>query len=153
LVVRRDKRSRYYRGSRTHGYGRTGQHRKSGSRGGRGHVGYHKHKWSWTVKYAPDWYGRHGFTRHPSLVTVFNTVNVGELDIRIKDLYEKGVASREGDVFVIDLTRVGVNKLTGSGQVRNKMIIKVPFATRKAIEKVKAVGGNVLLLKEVAAGE
>ncbi|MEM4427493.1 MAG: 50S ribosomal protein L15, partial [Zestosphaera sp.] len=41
------------RGSRTHGYGRVGQHRKAGSRGGRGAAGLHKHKWTWVVKYHP----------------------------------------------------------------------------------------------------
>jgi hypothetical protein len=36
MVVRKEKKSRKMRGSRTHGYGRVGQHRKAGSRGGRG---------------------------------------------------------------------------------------------------------------------
>uniref|UniRef100_A0A7C1CDA7 Large ribosomal subunit protein uL15 n=1 Tax=Thermofilum adornatum TaxID=1365176 RepID=A0A7C1CDA7_9CREN len=151
MVIRREKKSRSYRGSRTHGYGRTGQHRKSGSRGGRGHVGYHKHKWSWAIKYAPDWYGKHGFTRHPSLVTQFNIINVGVLDSKIADLYQKGIATREGDAYVVDLTKIGINKLTGTGQVRNKIIVKVPFATQNAVQKIKQAGGDVILLAEKPA--
>ncbi|MHB9302684.1 uL15 family ribosomal protein [Thermofilum pendens] len=153
MVVRREKKSRAYRGSRTHGWGRVGQHRKSGSRGGRGLVGYHKHKWSWTVKYAPDWYGKHGFTRHPSLVVEYRTINVGQLDAEVEEFFRKGLASREGDAYVVDLTQLGFNKLTGSGQVRNKIIVKVPVATKRAISKIEAQGGRVEVAKTQEAGE
>ncbi|MEM2955643.1 MAG: 50S ribosomal protein L15, partial [Nitrososphaerales archaeon] len=55
------RKTRKLRGSRTVGYGQVGQHRKSGSRGGKGKAGLHKHKWSWTVKYAPNYFGRDEF--------------------------------------------------------------------------------------------
>ncbi|MEM3816270.1 MAG: 50S ribosomal protein L15, partial [Candidatus Bathyarchaeia archaeon] len=49
------------RGSRTCGYGRVGQHRKSGSKGER-RAGRHKHLWSWVLRYEPDYFGYKGFT-------------------------------------------------------------------------------------------
>ena len=49
----RTRKSRKYRGSRTHGYGQIGQHRHSGSRGGHGNAGLHKHKWSWFGQVRP----------------------------------------------------------------------------------------------------
>ncbi|UNQ74194.1 uL15m family ribosomal protein [Infirmifilum sp. NZ] len=144
MVRRREKKSRYYRGSRTHGWGRVAQHRRSGRKGGRGYVGYHKHKWSWTVKYAPDWYGSHGFTRHPSLVVQFRALNVGVLDEKIEELVNLGVATRSGDSYYVDLTLLGVNKLTGSGRVSKKIVVRVHKATEQAIAKISGAGGKVV---------
>jgi len=144
VVRRREKKSRYYRGSRTHGWGRVAQHRRSGRKGGRGYVGYHKHKWSWTVKYAPDWYGSHGFTRHPSLVVQFRALNVGVLDEKIEELVNLGVATRSGDSYYVDLTLLGVNKLTGSGRVSKKIVVRVHKATEQAIAKISGAGGKVV---------
>jgi len=144
VVRRREKKSRYYRGSRTHGWGRVAQHRRSGRKGGRGRVGYHKHKWSWTVKYAPDWYGSHGFTRHPSLVVQFRTLNVGVLDEKIEELVNLGVATRSGDSYYVDLALLGVNKLTGSGRVSKKIVVRVHKATEQAIAKISEAGGKVI---------
>ena len=149
MVVRREKKSRYYRGNRTHGWGRVGQHRRSGRKGGRGMVGFHKHKWTWTVKYAPDWYGKHGFTRHPSLVPTWRIINVGKLDEALDSLVEQGLVSREDDAYVVDLSKLGINKLTGSGKVTKKMIVKVIKATKKAVEKIESAGGKV----EISGGE
>lgn len=148
MVRRREKKSKYFRGSRTHGWGRVAQHRRSGRKGGRGFVGYHKHKWSWTVKYAPDWYGAYGFQRHPSLVLQYSTINIGALDEQLDHLVERGVASKNGDKYTVDLTQLGVNKLTGSGKVTRKIVVKVAKATRKAVERIKEAGGEVITLGE-----
>jgi len=148
MVVRRSKKSRYMRGSRTHGWGRVGQHRKSGDRGGRGRVGYSKHKWSWTVKYAPDWYGKHGFVRHPSLVLKYTTINVGELDEISDSLVENGLAISTDDVISIDLGMLGINKLLGRGKVTKKYTISVYKASKEAIRKIEENGGKVKLLGE-----
>ena len=148
MVVRRKKKSRYMRGSRTYGWGRVGQHRKSGDRGGRGNVGYGKHKWTWTVKDAPDWYGKHGFTRHPSLVIKYSTINVGELDEISDSLIEKGLAKVVDDTISIDLRKLGINKLLGSGRVNRKYSILVYKASREASHKIEGMGGEVKIIGE-----
>ncbi|MEM0231544.1 MAG: hypothetical protein QXG78_00335, partial [Candidatus Methanomethyliaceae archaeon] len=68
MVVRREKKVRKQRGSRTYGWGTVGQHRKSGMRGGFGNAGLHKHKWSWTIKYGKDHFGKYGFIRPKAVV-------------------------------------------------------------------------------------
>ncbi len=143
MVVRREKKRKYYRGSRTYGWGRVAQHRRSGRKGGRGLVGYGKHKWTWVVKYAPDWYGKHGFTRHPSLVPEVRAINIGVLDEIAEELVERGLAEREDGAVKVDITRLGYNKLTGRGRVTRKLVVMAPKATSKAIEKVEAAGGKV----------
>lgn len=144
MVVRREKKSKYYRGSRTCGWGRVAQHRRSGRKGGRGRVGYHKHKWSWAVKYAPDWYGSHGFARPPNLVARWITMNVGELDEKIEDLVKQGVAVKVGDEYHVDLLSIGVNKLIGEGRVTKRLVVRVLAASKKAVAKIKQAGGQVV---------
>ncbi len=148
MVVRREKKRKYFRGSRTYGWGRVAQHRRSGRKGGRGLVGFHKHKWTWTVKYAPDWYGKHGFTRHPSIVPTWRNLNVGFLDEVAERLVEAGVASKEGDAVKIDLASLGYNKLTGAGKVKKKLIVTVAKATEKAVKKIEEAGGKVIIAGE-----
>lgn len=144
MVVRREKKSKYYRGSRTCGWGRVAQHRRSGRKGGRGRVGYHKHKWSWAVKYAPDWYGRHGFTQPSNLVAKWVTMNVGELDEKVEELVRQGVAVKVGDEYHVDLLKLGVNKLTGEGRVTRKLVVKTIAATKKAVAKIEQANGRVI---------
>jgi len=145
--VRREKKSKSLRGWRTHGWGRVGQHRRSGTRGGRGHAGYHKHYWSWVVKYAPDWFGKHGFTRHPSIVPRPRCINVKDIDENIDLWVKEGKASLRGGVYEVDLTELGFTKLLGSGKITKKVLIRVVDATEKAIEKIERIGGKVVLIR------
>lgn len=147
MVVRRKKKSRSLRGWRTHSWGRVGQHRRSGSRGGRGHAGYHKHYWTWVVKYAPDWFGKHGFTRHPNIVPKPRCINIKDIDDNIDIWIREGKADLKGDIYEIDLTKLGFTKLLGSGRITKKVLIRVIEATRKAVEKVRQAGGEVVLVK------
>ena len=149
MVVRRKKKSRYMRGYRNQGYGSIGQHRKSGSRGGKGAAGMHKHMWSWVVKYYPDWFGKHGFARPPSIVTEYRTINLGELSELISKLVTEGkLRPDENGMYVINLAELGYNKLLGRGRLEYKVKVLVYEATEKAIDKVRRLGGEVILLSE-----
>ena len=66
---------RKFRGSRTQGYGRIGQHRDSGSKGHR-KVGRHKHLWSWVVTHEPNYFGKSGFTSPQGCSQSRNTINL-----------------------------------------------------------------------------
>jgi large subunit ribosomal protein L15 len=145
MVVRRGKKSRKYRGYRTHGYGSIGQHRKSGSRGGRGAVGFHKHKWSWTLKYFPDWYGKHGFISPWSLKRKYDVINLDQLNELVSKLVREGKATYEGDKVVIDLQSLGYGKLLSRGYLNYKVKVYVHRASESAIEKIKELGGEVVL--------
>lgn len=126
----RSRKSRRYRGSRTHGYGQIAQHRHSGSRGGHGNAGLHKHKWSWLIKYDPDHFGRDPF-RPPGYYAKPTTwANVGDLDA-----LAKGKS--------VDLTSMGIQKLLGSGTVRESYEVRVGFFTKRAQAKIEAAGGKI----------
>ncbi len=151
-MVRRFKPAvKYRRGSRTHGWGRVGQHRKSGGSGGKGMVGFHKHKWSLVMKYGESgtgwpFYGKHGF-KQPEVITVeWRPINVGKLAEIIKELKKEGKAKEEGGKYVINLLDIGYNKLLGGGEVDIPMVVYTPVASRLAVEKIEKAGGEVRII-------
>ncbi len=128
------------RGSRTQGYGRVGQHRKTSSKGMR-KVGRHKHLWSYVVRYEPDYFGKRGFTSPKSLRQKVNVINVGKLD----EIAEKISAKKQRGKFSIDLTSFGYTKLLGTGKITKPLIVKVTSCSKSAVEKIKEAGGKILI--------
>lgn len=125
------------RGSRTVGWGQIGQHRKGGRKGGRGKAGLHKHKWTWTVKYAPDHFGGSVF-RPPASLPTRRWLNVRELD----SLASSTAATPEK--LELDLSARGIEKLLGGGRVHGAYRVRVKAATEQARKKVEAAGGEVI---------
>jgi len=147
MVVRRRRKTRKLRGrTRTMSWGRIGQHRKSGSRGGRGAAGLGKHEWTWTIKYAPSWFGKHGF-KPPRIRVGYKpvTMNLSQLDELVEKLKLRGMARMEGDRIIVNLVELGVHKLLGSGRINNRVKVIVPKASEQAVEKVSEAGGEVVL--------
>ena len=130
-----------------------GQHRKSGSSGGRGKSGRHKHKWTWVLKYAEDssgypFFGKHGF--YQPVRTEWRPINLDELDRLIDKLIAEGRVSTEDGKYVINLLEHGFNKLLGRGRITRPVIVYTPAASMKAIERVAAAGGEVRIIQGVS---
>ncbi len=121
---------RKFRGTRTVGYGRIGQHRDSGSKGNR-KVGRHKHLWSKIVTTEPNYFGKHGFTSPQSKHRVESTINLHKLDQMAK-------------TSEINLTELGYTKLLGTGKITRALTIQVPSASKTAAQKVQEAGGKVI---------
>lgn len=132
-----------FRGSRTHGRGKKAG-RGAGLRGGRGNAGLHKHKWISIVKYDPEHFGHHGFKRPQSVVRSKVTINLSEIELALPALSKDGFAAEKDGKWTVDLTRMGVDKLLGSGRISRPLTIKVAEASASAEEKLKAVGGSIL---------
>lgn len=130
------------RGSRTHGYGKVGQHRGGGQRGGHGKAGRGKHKWSYTVKHQPGYFGKHGFK--PPRRREVNTINVGQVDEKVRQFLGEEKAVKKEDGIHINLQQMGYDKLLGSGQVTRPLIIKVDSHSESAQEKVEKVKGKII---------
>ncbi len=141
------------RGTRTCGYGRVGQHRKTGQRAGRGKTTqWKKSKRSLYLKQKelgfpdPDWImGKKGFKRPQDMVRLskVNAINVKDLDYRIENIANKSI-----DIYNINLNDINIQKLLGRGQINKKINLSVNKASKRAIEKIEAVGGKVTLLSE-----
>jgi large subunit ribosomal protein L15 len=126
---------RKFRGTRTIGYGRIGQHRDSGSKGGR-KVGRHKHLWSWVVTHQPDYFGKSGFTSPKSLHSKVKTINLNKLNELTQTM--------QGEKAQINLTDLGYTKLLGTGKITKAMTIQVASYSKSAAEKIKEAGGEIV---------
>jgi Ribosomal protein L15 len=122
---------RKFRGTRTVGYGRIGQHRDSGSKGNR-KVGRHKHLWSKVVTSQPDYFGKHGFTSPQSKHRIESTINLQKLD--------QLATGKE-----INLTELGYTKLLGTGKVTKALTVTVAAASKSAQTKIAEAGGKLVL--------
>ena len=122
---------RKFRGTRTIGYGRIGQHRDSGSKGNR-KVGRHKHLWSKVVTQCPNYFGKHGFHSPQKIHLKENTINLNKLS----EITQAGQTT-------INLTEMGYTKLLGTGKITKALKITVPVCSALAAEKIKAAGGQV----------
>lgn len=136
----RERKVRKQRGSRTHGWGQVGQHRAGGRKGGKGKAGRGKHKWTYTVKYAPNYFGKHGF--HKPVSHEEKTINVGELE----ELVEKTTIEKEAKI--INLEKLGYNKLLGAGKVNRPLNIEVKSCSKSAAKKIQEAGGKIIIKRE-----
>ena len=134
----KQRKTRKMRGSRTHGYGRIGQHRDAGSKGQR-KVGRHKHLWSYVTTYEPNYFGKHGFTSPQSLKRKESVINIKQLSaIAAETTTEKGKTH-------VTLTSLGYTKLLGTGKITKPLTVTVPSCSKTAEEKIKKAGGQIVI--------
>jgi large subunit ribosomal protein L15 len=145
-MIRRTRKIRKMRGSRTVGGGSSKKRRGAGHRGGRGNAGLHKSKWTWTVKYDPKHFGKYGFKRPPKSILKFAPVNLDYLDEKSEELVKQGLAQSKNGAIEIDITDLGYNKVLGKGRVNRPLIIKSPKFSSSAIQKIEEAGGEVIVL-------
>jgi large subunit ribosomal protein L15 len=146
------------RGTRTIGYGRVGQHRKTGQRVGRGKTTQLKKSMkSYYLQQKklgfpdPEWrLGKKGFKRPQDINRIYqvNTLNVKDLDIKIDSFTEQNKATKSGTTYTINLTDLNIQKILGRGEINKKVNVSVKNASERAIEKIEAAGGKVTLLSE-----
>ncbi|MFB6282387.1 MAG: uL15m family ribosomal protein [Halobacteria archaeon] len=135
----KDKKDRG-RGSRTYGEGSGKKNRGAGNRGGRGDAGRKKHE---ADQHPP--LGKHGFKRPEKVVDEDVTVNVGELDMKLRQLVSEGVAEETEDGYRVDASELDVDKVLGGGQVRNSLEVVAGEFSDSAVEKIEDSGGEAVV--------
>jgi large subunit ribosomal protein L15 len=143
MVVRKRRKHKKFRGRRTY-HGSHKKWRGGGSRGGRGKAGLHKHKWTYTVKYAPEHFGKFGFKRPPEVVKEVKAINLKELDQLAEKLLEQKLAEKEEDKIKINLSKLGYEKVLGSGKVTKPLIVEAKFFSKQAIKKLEEAKGKAV---------
>lgn len=142
MVVRRRKKVRKLRGSKTHGFGSKKKHRGKGSRGGKGFAGSKDHKRQMVLMQDPQHFGKIGFKRgmYPT--------------IKRKREREKVITLRELDILAsklgkeeINLLELGYKKVISSGTITKPLKIKAIYVTERAREKIEAAGGSVEIIE------
>ncbi len=147
MTLRTKKKRRKYRGSRSHGWGKTRAHRKSGMRGGVGQAGRKTHHWIQTVIGIQPPLGKRGFKRPQRIPQVKKVVNISHLEAMVPTLLKEGNAVQKGNLLEINLTELGYEKLLAQGDVNVPLKITIKEASERAIEKIKEAGGKVTINK------
>jgi large subunit ribosomal protein L15 len=134
MVVRRRKKIRKMRGSRTQGYGSHKKHRGGGSRGGRGKAGMMKHKKSWMLKYEPNHFGRRGFKVPSGAKKQLKAISLKDIDILAKKLNKTE----------INISEFGYDKVLSTGKLTQPLTIKAKKFVERAKKKIEETGGKVI---------
>jgi len=140
MVVRKEAKRR--RGERSY-HGSHKKWRGAGSKGGHGKAGMHKHKWSYTLNYEPEHFGKKGFK--PVVAKEIRAINLKDLDQLTEKLLEKKLAEKEGDKIKIDLEKVGYDKLLGSGKVSKPLVVEAKYFSKQATKKLEDAGGKAVM--------
>lgn len=130
------------RGSRTHGAGTVGQHRK-GSKGRR-KAGRHKEGWTYIIKHEPDYFGKKGFKSQRSFGQKLRLVNVGKLEELVSRQADKKLAERKEGKVSLDLAGLGYDKLLGKGKIAQPLLVKVESYSQLAVKKIEDAGGRIV---------
>ena len=147
MVVNRRKKVGKYRGHSNHGGGMRKKRRGAGSRGGRGMAGTGKRAGQKKAG-LPPMLGSRGFLARRNVAAI-KTVNIDHFTpLAVEKLVHAGKATKEGNVVVIDLNVLGYGKLLGTGLIKTKVKFMVGTASAKAVEKVKAAGGDVVIASQ-----
>ena len=143
-MIRRKRKINKMRGSRSIGGGCSKKRRGAGHKGGKGNAGAGKHHWTWTVKFDPDHFGKHGFKRPQKAINKVNPVNLSYLSEKMDQFLDEGLATKEGDSIVIDVTELGYNKVLGGGKLFTSWTVKSPMFSNSAEDKIQEAGGEAI---------
>ena len=146
MVVRREKKRR--RGERTY-HGKSKRWRGKGSRGGRGKAGLDKHKWTYTVKYAKEHFGKRGFksiAKKKGLKP--KAISLRNLNMLIEKLEKDEKLEFENGRIKIDLIKLGYDKIIGGGKLEKPLTIITKMASEKAKLKIEEAGGKLILVSK-----
>ena len=151
MVIYKRKKNTRQRGSHTHGWGSKKKHRGSGHRGGRGMAGTGKRADTkkpsiWGERY----FGKFGFKKK-GIKKEIKPVNIVYFEENLDKLLSKKLIEKENDKYIIDLKKLGFNKLLGKGKLTKKFIITADYASKHVVEEIKNAGGEVIISKKEEA--
>ncbi len=123
-----------YLGHRTHGRGNVKNRRGSGNRGGHGMAGICKHKNTWAVKYAPGYFGKHGFVR-PVRSSAMKVAHLFEIN-------QKAIGNeleKKGGKYVFEFE----GKILATGSVTVPLSIRAASWSKNVEKKLGDAGGEI----------
>jgi large subunit ribosomal protein L15 len=147
MPTNKRKKNTRMRGTQTHGGGAKKKRRGAGNRGGKGMAGSGKRadqkKPTILKLYGNAYFGRHGFNRPQKLTTKIKAINLDDLSIKLEQFVKEKLVTKQGEFYVVDLMKLGYNKLLGGGELNYKIKLTADFVTKKAADKIKEKGGVV----------
>jgi large subunit ribosomal protein L15 len=107
----------------------------------------HKHKWTWVLRYDPDYFGKHGFYRPNKRVV--RSMNLIQLSTLMESLERRGGLKLREGMPVVNLSTLGVGKLVGRGKLDKGLVVVVDSWTERAEKAVREAGGKLLKPSEI----
>jgi large subunit ribosomal protein L15 len=142
MVRRRSKKNK----SGTHGHGSSKKNRGAGNRGGRGNAGSGKKGQSKNMtKEGINELGENGFN---SRQEPQNGINLRDIDQRIQEFVEEGVAEESGDSYVFHADEAGYDKILGSGQIRKPVEIRAKKFSDSAESKIEESDATAVKIED-----
>ncbi len=143
------KKTGKYRGKKmgTYGHGARKMARKSGQRGGSGMAGTGKRadqkKTLITKLYGNDYFGKKGVTSRGTKKDKSDRINLQDIEMNLSNLEKAGIAKKTAKGFELNLASY---KILGKGEVKNKLVVKAAGFSKQAEEKIKAAGGEAIVV-------
>ena len=95
-----------------------------------------------------NYFGKRGFKKKGASNSLLKAVNLSYLEEHLDTfLKEKKIVEKDG-AYIIDLAQLGFDKLLGKGKLTKKFHVKARSASKKAEDKIKALGGEITNPKE-----
>lgn len=145
---KRSKRSRI-RGRRSCGSGARNNYRGKGTRGGKGMAGTGKRagqKLTWVLKYAPNYFGKRGFSSLKRLEQKKQEINLDEIREKLQQFLEKGIAKKTTEGIELDLKGYKILSRGSLEGIKEKLIVKADAFSEKAKEKLERAGGSIVII-------
>ena len=134
MVVRRTRKIRKMRGSRTCGCGSHKKNRGAGNRGGRGNCGMLKQKKSWMIRYDPGYLYKEEFKLPVKVQREVRAITLRDIDNVAKKLNKTE----------IDVSELGYDKVLSTGNLTQPLTIKAKKFVERAKQKIESSGGKAI---------
>jgi large subunit ribosomal protein L15 len=89
-------------------------------------------------------FGKDGFSNSSTLSV--SVMDIGIIDQIVPSLLAQGIAKNEGDVIVINVAEIGIDKVLGSGKVTKKLNISAQAFSESAKIKIEKMGGKAQIV-------
>lgn len=142
MTKRRKKKNK----SGSHGYGSSKKNRGAGNRGGRGNAG--RGKKGSQKKMTEDGVHQLGERGFNSRKDPQNGINLRDIDQRIDEFVEEGVAEKDGDSYVFHADQAGYDKILGRGDLTKNIEIHAEKFSSSAEEKIEETEGEAVVIEE-----
>lgn len=111
-------------------------------------AGSHKHRYTWIIRYEPDYFGKKGFV--PLKRRSGKTINLRQLANLAEQISTSDKSSSAGATPVVNLVDMGFGRLIGGGRVERPLIVVAEKWSKSSEEKIVKAGGKIIKPEAIA---
>lgn len=111
-------------------------------------AGSHKHRYTWIIRYEPDYFGKKGFVPLKRLSS--KTINLKQLANLVEQISPFDRSSHSKATPVVNLADMGYGRLIGGGRVERPLIVVAHKWSKSSEEKIVKAGGKIIKPEEIS---